>query len=507
MTRRMRYGRRFWCPAGAFLVIVLPLGCTNLMSPQPIAARSVDSISDQTPGTIQKVDHREEPTPEAASDTLPQPKSVSASSPKSASADNPLAGCKELSVESLVEAVLARNPSLPEMVAAWKAAEARYPQVTSLDDPLFGTNLAPAVASRVGNGYRVEIFQRYPWPGKLRLRGEAALAESSAAGRDVENVRQQLIESARDAFYDYYLTFRSLEVNAEALRLLRRFKQDADARYRTGQVSAQDPLQAEVEIGRLREREIVLERQRQVTIARINSLLQLPPALPLPPPPKEIQVEGELPDPKALLEQALAQRLDLLKLADQIKAAETAVKLAYKEYYPDIDAMAAFDAFWDNPLQRAQVAARINLPVRLKRRHGAVVEAESRLAEIKAQYARQSSQAGFEVQQAYEQWRESLRTVRLLDKDVLPAARQNVKAAQPAYVTGKIPLSTLIEVQRNLIDLQDRYYQATAEFFRRRTALQRSLTGTPSTTSIPMPSPRPGPGQPGYPTGMGMGAR
>jgi outer membrane protein TolC len=169
--------------------------------------------------------------------------------------------------------------------------------------------------------------------------------------------------------------------------------------------------------------------------------------------------------------------------------------------------MAAFDAFWDNPLQRAQVAARINLPVRLKRRHGAVVEAESRLAEIKAQYARQTSQAGFEVQQAYEQWRESLRTVRLLEKEVLPAARQNVKAAQPAYTTGKIPLLALIEVQRNLLALQDRYYQATAEFFRRRTALQRSLTGTPSTTPIPMPAERPGPGQAGYPTGMGLGAR
>lgn len=74
----------------------------------------------------------------------------------------------ELSVDAFVQAVLARNPSLPEMAAAWKAAQARYPQVTSLDDPLFGTNLAPAAFSQVGNGYRLEIFQRYQWPGKLQ---------------------------------------------------------------------------------------------------------------------------------------------------------------------------------------------------------------------------------------------------------------------------------------------------------------------------------------------------
>lgn len=438
---------------------------------------------------------------------LPSPAPVESPPSASPSRDSPFKGENELSVESLVEAVLARNPSLPEMAAAWRAARARYPQVTSLDDPLFGANLSPAAFSRVGNGYRLEIFQRYPWPGKLDLRGEVAAAEASAASHDVENVRQQLIESARDAFYDYYLVYRALEVNADSLQLVRRFKQDAEARYRTGQVAQQDILQAEVEIGRLREAEITLERQRQVAIARINTLLQLPPSLPLPPPPKEIQVEGELPDPQELLAQALAQRLDLMKLADQIKAAKAAVKLAYKEYCPDIDAMAAFDAFWDNPLQRAQVAARINLPVRLGKRRGAIVEAEARLAELQAQYARQTSQAGFEVQQAYEQWRESLRIVQLLDREVLPAARQNVKAAQPAYQTGRIPLSTLIEVQRNLVSLQNRYYQSTAEFFRRRTALQRSLTGTPSTTPIPMPGERPGPGQPGYPTGMGMGAR
>ena len=439
--------------------------------------------------------------------SLPSPSPLVSLPSAHSSVESPFKEVSELSVESLVEAVLARNPSLAEMAAAWKAARARYPQVTSLDDPLFGANLSPAGFSRVGNGYRLEVFQRYPWPGKLDLRGEVAAAEANAASFDVENARQQLIESARDAFYDYYLTYRALEVNADSLRLVKSFKQDAEARYRTSQVPQQDILQAEVEIGSLREREITLDRQRQVAIARINTLLQLPPSLPLPPPPKEIQVEGELPDPQTLLEQALAQRLDLMKLAEQVRAAKAAVKLAYKEYYPDIDAMAAFDAFWDNPLQRTQIAARINLPVRLGKRRGAVVEAEARLAELQAKYARQTSQVGFEVQQAYEQWRESLRIVRLLDREVLPAARQNVKAAQPAYQTGKIPLSTLIEVQRNLVNLQDRYYQATAEFFRRRTALQRSLTGSPATTSIPMPAERPGPGQPGYPTGMGMGAR
>jgi outer membrane protein TolC len=453
---------------------------------------------------IQQVAHQESATPADAEPTLPAPTAISPASPQS----SPFAGMTELSVEALVKAVLERSPSLPEMVAAWQAASARYPQVTSLDDPLFGTNLAPAGFSRVGNGYRLEIFQRYQWPGKLRLRGEVALAEAHAASRDVDNVHEQLIESARDAFYDYYLSYRALEVNAETLRLVREVRERIEDRYkRGGAVLQQDLLQADVEIGRLREREILLQRQQQVAIARIDTLMHLPPHLPLPPPPKVLAVEGELPDPQALVAQALAQRLDLLKLADQIKAAQAAVKLAYREYYPDIDAMAAYDSFWDNPLQRPQVAVRVNLPVRLAKRSAAVAEAEARLAELKAQYDRQTDQAGFEVQQAYEQWRESVRIVQLFDKEVLPAARKNVEAARTNYAAGRVPFLTLIEAQRSVVGLQDRYYVATADFFRRRTALQRSLTGTPATTPIPMPAERPGPGQAGYPTGMGIGAR
>ncbi len=316
--------------------------------------------------TIQQVAYREQSEQAEPELTLPVPTVVAAPQTAEPSQPAPFVGVNELSVDALIEQVLARNPSLSEMVAAWQAASARYPQVTSLDDPLFGTNLSPAGFSRVGNGYRLEIFQRYQWPGKLQLRGEVAKAEANAAGRDVDNVREQLIESARDAFYDYYLTYRCAEVNADALRLLRDTRVRTEDRYKAGAlVLQQDILQADVEIGRLHVREILLQRQRQVAIARIDTLLHLPPSLPLPPPPKVLPAEDELPDPQALLAQALMQRLDLLKLADQIKAAQAAVKLAYKEYYPDIDAMAAYDSFWDNPLQRPQVAMRVNLPVRL----------------------------------------------------------------------------------------------------------------------------------------------
>jgi len=187
---------------------------------------------------------------------------------------NPDTPKQALSVDVLVEDVLARNPSLSQMVAAWQAASARYPQVRSWDDPMLSGMIAPSSfgSNSVEAGYRVELSQKIPFPGKLRLRGQGALSEASAAGNDVEDMRVQLIESTRLAFYEYYLAIRAIAVNEEGLQLLKQFRENADVRYKNGQVPQQDILQADVEIGRQQERGVTLDRMRKVAIARINTL-------------------------------------------------------------------------------------------------------------------------------------------------------------------------------------------------------------------------------------------
>jgi outer membrane protein, heavy metal efflux system len=82
------------------------------------------------------------------------------------------------------------------------------------------------------------------------------------------------------------------------------------------------------------------------------------------------------------------------------------------------------------------------------------------------------------VEEAYQQVQESEKAVRLYAETILPAARENVKAAQTAYVTGKIPFLSLVEAQRNLVGLRDRHYEALADSFRRRATLER-VTGEP----------------------------
>jgi outer membrane protein TolC len=90
---------------------------------------------------------------------------------------------------------------------------------------------------------------------------------------------------------------------------------------------------------------------------------------------------------------------------------------------------------------------------------------------------RLTDQVNYQVQEAYARLQRSEKSVRLYRDTILKAAEANVKAAQAAYITGKIPFLSLIEAQRNLAGLHDRYYEAVADYFRRQAALERAVAG------------------------------
>lgn len=390
---------------------------------------------------------------------------------------------RELTPDIVVAQVLVRNPTVAQMVAAVEMAESRFPQVTSLDDPVFSSWVAPAslASNKVNDSARFEVSQKIPWSGKRALKGEVAQAQTVAAGYDLNDAKLQLIESAKTAYSDYYLAERALEVNAEGQKLLEEFKQNAETRYKTGQTPQQDILQADVEIGRQSERRLALERTKTVAIARLNMLMGLPSDSPLPPAIKSAPKPVSLPDIAVLRETALSRRPDLQALAARIAADTASLGVAEKEYYPDIEVMAAYDSFWqaadDQQRLRPQVGLRMNLPFRLDRRRGAVSEASAQLMQRRATLALQQNQVGFDVQQAYALVSESEKAVKLYAEKILPPAQESVKSAQSGYVTGKIPFLTLIEAQRSLVDLRDRSYQASADYERRQATLERVIGG------------------------------
>jgi outer membrane protein TolC len=395
-------------------------------------------------------------------------------------------GQAELDIDQLIAEVHGRNPSLQAAAAAWQAAAERYPQVVSLDDPMFGSMLGPASlgSGEVDFGWMVETSQKLPWPGKRRLRGQQAQAEADAAYQDIEDARLRLAEAARMAFLDYFLAQRHLELNASNVEEVERYRKTALAHYENRLVQQQDVLQAEVELAELERRKLELERMERVAVARINTLLHRVPDHPLPPAPGELPSAAELPSATELRKLALDRRPDLAASSARMRAEEAALELAAKEFYPDIELVARYDAFWQ-PAERdlrPQVGINLNLPMRRDRRCAAVREAIARLSQRRAEFASRVDQIQEEVQAAADRLEKSRGIVQVYSDKIVPAAELNVRSAVIGYEAPKLDFLRLIEAQRQLIEIREKQYEAIADYHRRLAELERALGGPiPST--------------------------
>jgi outer membrane protein TolC len=415
------------------------------------------------------------PAPALASGPLREP---------SPAGEDPFAGAAEIERGALVREVLRRNPSIEAARQAWGAALERFPQATSLDDPSAGYSVAPSSfgSSRVEDGHRVDVAQRLPFPGKLGLRGEVALAAAEAAASDFEAARRRLAETASLLFDDHYFVARALEINAAHLALLEELLEIAAARYAAGLGSQQDPLQAELERARLLHDERGLQAERRITCARLNALLHRPPEAPLPPPPAQLGVVAAEPsDRAALVERALRERPELRAADARLRGRESSVALAHRDFFPDVTLVGGWDGFWQKEERelRTAVGLEIELPIRFARRRAALAEARAELAAAASERAALEDEVRLEVETAAERLAEGHHLTEILESRLLPAARDRVAAARAGFESGRNDFDTLIEAERSLREAELERERALAELSRRHAELARAIGAVP----------------------------
>jgi cobalt-zinc-cadmium efflux system outer membrane protein len=446
-------------------------GAAWALAPAPAAIAGLVAALAGCAGPALDARHREQGRRFAAAEPTP------AAPVAQGVAEPALTALARLEREPLVAEVLKRNPSLEAMRQAWKAALERYPQDTSLDDPRLGYAAAPRSfgSSRVSGGQRVDLAQRLPFPGKLALRGESALALADAAHGEFEGERLRLAEAASLLFDDYYLAVRAIEINAAHTALLEELREVATARYAAGETSQQDPLEAEVELAHALHDAHVLETERRLAVARIDALLHRSPEAGLPPPPDTLAPPLPLElDGEALTQRALRERPDLRAAEARVRAQESALALARREFLPDVTLVGGYDAFWQEKELRPAVGLQLDLPIRLARRHGALDEAQARLAQAQGERAALEDAVRLEVKTGVDRLEEASHVLRLLQDRTLPASRDRVDAARAGFETGRNDFDALIEAQRTLRDAELDRERALAELSRRHAELQRA---------------------------------
>lgn len=385
--------------------------------------------------------------------------------------------------EKLVAAVLALNPDLEAARAAALAALSEVLQADALEDPMLRYSIAPlsVTAADVRLGHQVQIEQRFPFPGKLRLSGKVALADALAAREDVDSVRLRLGLAASQLFDDWYVVHRAVDINAENVRLLGDLKKSAEAQFTVGKASQQDPLEAEVELSKLLHEGVVLAADLRAVQARLNGLLHRPPEANVPPPPKALSVDESAPPPSNVLqEQAVHARPELSAVAARIEGREAAVALARRNGLPDFGVMGSYNSMWREVPHQYMVGVTINLPIYRGKRRAEVDGARAELARAEAEKLSQISEIRVQVDEARERLIEAIHALELLRTRVLPATNDQVAAARAGFETGRNSFRAVIDAQNNQRAAQLRVEQALADVQRRRAELTRVIGAVPA---------------------------
>jgi len=375
-------------------------------------------------------------------------------------------------LDDYLRAAALRNPGLQVAYYEWQAAVERVPQVRSLPDPhlSYGYFIESVETFAGPQRNRLGASQRFPWPGKLGLAAEGATHEADAARHRYEGRKLDLTFRVVDAYAEYYFLGRSIEVTRENVELLTYWEDLTRARYRVGEATYPDVINAQVALGKLDDRLRSLGERRAPTMARLDALLDRREPAPLPWPPS-LPFEEVAPRDERLREVLEAQNPELLAETAHVTAAERDVALAKKSYFPDV----TLGIEWIDTDERAGPdrsrtgddavigTLSMNLPIWWPKYGAEVREAEARrTAAHRARRGRVLDLAA-RLQRVLYQRRDAERKIELYGGALIPKGREALDANFSAYEADRADFGDLLDAQRLLLEFQLVYERALAD--------------------------------------------
>ncbi len=407
-------------------------------------------------------------------------------------------------VDSLVRIALTANPDVSAAAARVRAAIAAVPQAGARPDPMLMAGLVNFPVTDPGfddfmTMKMVGVSQVIPFPGKLRLRTDAARHELAAAEAELRAVRLETIRQVKDAYYELVRTDRLLEIVERNQRLLVGMMQATEASYRVGRSGQEDVLGARVEATRLGDNAATLHEARRAALARLNAVLDRPSTTPVPAPaiPEALlraaladsvsrirfvsttlgarAAGSPLPPLDSLQTLAVRQSPTLAAHEAMIAAQEARVASARKDALPDFDVSLQFaqrTGFSD------MVSATVSIPIPLqkgRKQDQAVVEAEAELAADVAGHRTRVNQLRARVAELVSDLERDRSQLALYAKAVLPQARAALEAATTGFQVGRTTFQTLIERQATLFNYETEYVRALTDFAMSLAALEQTV--------------------------------
>lgn len=377
--------------------------------------------------------------------------------PKTSRADEAAVTLKELEQEALNN-----NPEIGMAGKKAESAEEKKSLAAAMPDPMIGymiQNVGALGTSTVGKDpmsmQGFVISQEIPFPGKLSVKGSAARKIAEREQDNASATRLRILSDLRNAYYDYYFAYRSLDILGQNKEIMKNFEHVAETRYATGQGLQQDVLRAQIEVSMLIERISMEEQTLETTRAAVNRLVGRDPRSAL----------GRPADVLAMtlpmgLDQMSAMALEHSPMLDaqkrMVEESEYDLSLSKREYLPDmVVSVGRFDRGDFQDVWQASVLFKV--PLYFWNKSTGVRAASADLHS--ARYAYEASKLALltRVHDLYSMAKTSEHHIHLYESGIIPQARLALQSATSNYQVGKIDFLSLLENETVLLKYQLAY--------------------------------------------------
>jgi len=398
----------------------------------------------------------------------------------------PAADAPPTPLTTLLDEATANNPDILAARRGWQAATQVPSQVSTLPDPQVTVQSFSVGSPRPFAGYSNSNFaylglgvsQDLPYPGKLKLKGEAAQQDAAISMYRLDAARRAVLQQVKEAYFQTAYIQQTLDVLDRNRKLLDQIEKIADARYRVGQGRQQDVLKAQLQKTKLL-REIahhheVMETQQ----ALLLKLLNRPPGSP------EIRTEPLVETPlrytsDELLEKVRAQNPEVATRQELVKKQSLRVEMARKDRYPDFSVQYMWQRTGPSFPSYYMLTFSASLPIYRRRKlNPEMTQAVEELNRSEREYESQVQTACFDVRNQYIAAETASQMLKIYREGLIPQALATYQSGLAAYQTGGLDFESLLSTFLDVLNFDDEYWKTLMEH---ETALARigQVTGVP----------------------------
>jgi outer membrane protein TolC len=379
-------------------------------------------------------------------------------------------GVNNTMIQDLIEEAIKNNPELKALEEKICAFSERPSQARSLDDPRLRLSIMnlPVDTFRFDQEAmtqkQISVMQRFPFPGKLSLKGEIAEKELEIVRDEYTEKKNNIIMQVKVSYQELLFIEKAIEITKENQSLLREFLKIAETKYAVGKGIQQDVLKAQVELSKITNQLIVLEQKRKTAMARLNTLLNRPVHLPFPGTAdvRQTRLNLEFEELKDIAEE---NRPLLIRLRHLIERNQLLYRLAKREYYPDFDLGISYGQR-DESLRQDWVdffstSITINIPLWYKTKESAkVAQEKANIKMAEQQYNTLRNEVLFQIKDTLAEIKRYEEEIELFRTGLIPQASLSLESAIAGYKVNKVDFLTLLNNLITLYNYKIKYYEA-----------------------------------------------